>query len=100
MTRSPVPPRRVVRLGLIGAAAAALVAGALLWSGPAHAATASAVAPAYQHPYRHGAVPSLDTQARMQAYQAAHPQAVPADSANNLRYGGGVDGIGVTTGKP
>jgi hypothetical protein len=99
MTRTIVP-RRAVRIGLIGAAAAALVAGGLAWAGSAQASTANPYAPSYQHPYRHGAVPTRETHAQMRAYRLAHPNsAIPADSANNLRYGGGVDGIGVTLGK-
>ena len=99
MTRIVVR-RRALRLGLIGAAAAALVAGGFAWAGSAQASTTNPYAPAYQHPYRHGAVPTRDAQSQMQGFRAAHPNAnIPAASANNLRYGGGVDGIGVTTGK-
>jgi hypothetical protein len=101
MTRYPEAPRRAVRIGLIVAAASALVAGGLVWAGSAQASPANPYAPTYGHPYRHGAVPDLQTNGQMQAYHAAHPDAaIPAASANNLRYGGGVDGIGVTTGKP
>src|SRR5947209_2804834 len=100
MTRFPAAPRRALRLGLIGAAAAALAAGGLVWAGSAQASIANPYAPTYQHQYRHGAVPTRAAQANMQSFQAAHPNAaIPAASANNLRYGGGVDGIGVTTGK-
>src|SRR5579862_5196436 len=53
--------------------------------------------PAYHHPYRHGAVPTLARQRLMNAWRLAHPHAKA--SANNLVYGGGIDGIGVTTGK-
>jgi serine protease len=53
--------------------------------------------PAYHHPYRHGAVPTLPQQAKMQAW--AHHHLVPLRRTNNLRFGGGVDGIGVTTGQ-
>jgi len=93
-------PRRAVRIGLISTAAAALAAGGLAYAGSAQASTTNPYAPIYQHPYRHGAVPTSDAHAQMQAYQAAHPNsAIPAASANNLRYGDAVDGIGVTTGK-
>jgi len=69
-------------------------------------------APAYHHPYRRGAVPTRGAAARMASWARQHPGAVtsapvaapaaatgiePA-SATNVRYGGGVDGIGVTTG--
>jgi serine protease len=53
--------------------------------------------PAYQHTYRHGAVPTRATATKMAAWAQAHP-AVAAASANDLNYGGGIDGIGVTTG--
>jgi serine protease len=45
------------------------------------------------HSYRHGAVP-------MRGWLRSHPQfAVKYDSSiNNLQYGGGIDGVGVTTG--
>ncbi len=71
---------------------------------PAATATASTAstnpyAPNYQHSYRHGAVPTRTTLTKMQSYAATHPNAVtPADSTQNISYGGGVDGIGVTTG--
>ncbi|MGE5292315.1 MAG: putative Ig domain-containing protein [Micromonosporaceae bacterium] len=37
------------------------------------------------------------TEAKMRSWAAAHP-AAPALAANDLNYGGGIDGIGVTTG--
>ena len=52
--------------------------------------------PAYQHSYRHGLVPTRATARKMAAWAHAHPAA--AASANDLNYGGGIDGIGVTTG--
>jgi serine protease len=73
----------------------------------ASTATASAVtpaghpvlnqaSPAYQHAYRHGVVPTRATASKMAQYEHAHPQ-VAAASASDLNYGGGIDGIGVTT---
>jgi serine protease len=53
--------------------------------------------PAYQHAYRHGAVATRATAVKMSQWAQAHPQ-VAALSANDLNYGGGIDGIGVTTG--
>jgi serine protease len=70
-------------------------------------------APAYHHPYRHGAVPTLGAAARMAAWASRNPRAASASpafspavtrgagaaSANNVTYGGGSpDGIGVTIG--
>ena len=62
-------------------------------------------APAYHHPYRHGAVPTRGAAAQMAAWARQHPgaagasRAAAAPSPNNLSYGGGVGGIGVTTGR-
>src|SRR2546421_2034253 len=69
-------------------------------AGTAQAATTNPFSPSYQHPYRHGAFPTSAAANQMKAYKAAHPDVIPAASAANLRFGGGVDGIGVTTGKP
>ena len=69
-------------------------------------------APSYHHRYRHGAVPTRGAIVRMASWARQHPGAaaaspalspaasptVAAASAKNARYGGGVDGIGVTTG--
>jgi hypothetical protein len=54
--------------------------------------------PAYQHAYRHGVIPTISRLHQMRQWAHAHPGIVPAVSANDLNYGGGVDGIGVTTG--
>ncbi len=51
--------------------------------------------PAYHHPYRHGVVPTIPRLKEMRRWQASHPG---LQSANDLNYGGGIDGIGVTTG--
>ena len=65
-------------------------------------------APTYRHLYRGGAVPTRAAAARMAGWARQHPGAdiaspatasgAGATSANNVRYGGGNDGIGVTTG--
>ena len=54
--------------------------------------------PAYQHPYRHGVVPTIGRARQMRTWASQHPAAIHALSANDLNYGGGIDGIGVTTG--
>ena len=59
--------------------------------------TSNPYSPAYQHAYRRGVVPTVPEAATMRNWSAQHT-AAPALSANNLRYGGGIDGIGVTTG--
>ena len=52
-------------------------------------------APAYHHAYRHGAVPTIPQQKKMLRWDRNHPRNA---SANDLNYGGGIDGIGVTNG--
>jgi len=52
--------------------------------------------PAYGHSYRHGAVPTTGQLGKMKSYQNAHPAAT---GPNTLSYGGGIDGIGVTSGE-
>ncbi len=76
----------------------ALSVDALAAAGPPP--TVNPYSPAFGHPYRHGAVPTLEAARQMAAYRAAHPAAVAAASGVDLDYGGGVDGIGVTTGSP
>lgn len=58
--------------------------------------------PANGHAYRHGVVPTREAHARMQQYRAMHPasQTAAATGTETLSYGGGVDGIGVTSGAP
>ena len=51
--------------------------------------------PAYHHPYRHGVTPTLQRQRQMNSWARSHASNA---SANDLNYGGGIDGIGVTTG--
>ena len=51
--------------------------------------------PAYHHAYRHGVVPTIPQQKKMLRWDRNHPRNA---SANDLNYGGGIDGIGVTTG--
>ena len=66
--------------------------------------TANPYSPAFHHHYRHGVVPTRAVAGKMRAWARQHPGAAPAATAihatsiNNLIYGGGVDGIGVTTG--
>jgi hypothetical protein len=83
--------------GLISVAALALMFGGLAATASA-SPSANPYNPAYQHSYRHGAVPTRGEAAKMAAYQQAHPNAVAA--ANTLSFGGGIDGIGVTSGTP
>ena len=93
-------PRRGWMKGLVVAVAAGALAaaGLAIAAAPAYAAPAAAGAkanpysPASGHPYRHGVVATQAVTALMRA----HPQVLTGP--NDLNYGGGVDGIGVTTG--
>ena len=99
-------PRTVHRWAARGGAAAftavALVTGMQVAATGAQAVTGSSPAtvnpysPAYHHAYRHGVIPTIPRYRKMQAWYHSHPGALL--SANNLNYGGGIDGIGVTTG--
>jgi len=65
--------------------------------------TENPYAPAYGHAYRHGAVPTREALQRMREWEAAQQQAavtLPVLGLNTLSYGGGIDGIGVTSGTP
>jgi serine protease len=89
------------RAGLTLLSAVALAA-ATLAATPASATTSTPApnpyAPATNHPYRHGAVPTRDVAAQMDGYARTH-HAAGRSSPNNLNYGGGIDGIGVTSGR-
>jgi serine protease len=76
-----------------GMSVAAGVAGASV-SATAPAAT-NPYSPAYHHAYRRGVVPTKAQDAKMRQWWSSHPQRA---SSRNLNYGGGIDGIGVTTG--
>ena len=52
--------------------------------------------PAYHYHYRHGVVPTIRQSRKMMFYQLTHET---ANAANTLSYEGGIDGIGVTSGK-
>ncbi len=60
--------------------------------------------PAYGHGYRHGAVPTLQTKAKMESWwrEHSHPfasNAAPTASSGILSFGGGVGGVGVLSGQ-
>jgi Putative Ig domain len=102
---NPHLPRRRTAIRGATAAFAALVAvggmaaaasGANASAGqPAANPVSNPYSPAYQHSYRHGVMPTRSQYTKMTQWQALHPQSA---SANNMNYGGGIDGIGVTTG--
>ena len=97
--------RRPLARGVTAALGVAALAAGLTAAAPAaQAATAGSHAvsnpysPAYQHPYRQGVVPTIPQLGKMRAWARNHAAAVGAASANDLNYGGGIGGIGVTTG--
>jgi len=96
MARTVSPPRWAVRTGLAAASTVALVGAALAATTPAQAASVNPYSPQAGHSYRHGAVPTLEANARMKSFHAVTPN---ASGTGQLTYGGGVDGIGVTTGQ-
>jgi hypothetical protein len=98
-------PRGRMKLAAAAASSAVLAAGVMaLAVGSASAAPATHTtarpvlnpySPAYGHAYRHGVIPTMQRASQMQRWAAAHPA---AKSANDLNYGGGIGGIGVTDG--
>ena len=85
----------IAAAGLTGAAGAqAALRGA---TGAAPGPAANPYAPAAGHSYRHGALPTIGRQRRMNRWAATHA-VTPAASRLNLSYGGGVHGVGVTSG--
>jgi hypothetical protein len=85
----------------MAASAAVVAAGGMAIAAGAASASAGPApvknpySPAYSHTYRHGVVPTKAQYAKMRQWSSSHPQVA---SANDLNYGGGIDGIGVTTG--
>src|SRR5262245_63082750 len=62
-------------------------------------APANPYSPAFHHPYRQGVIPTRPQLAKMRTWARNHPAAAAAASPNDLNYGGGIGGIGVTTGQ-
>jgi len=56
--------------------------------------------PAHGHPYRHGVVPTREAWQHMKEYADHNARPGGGGSGKTLSYGGGVDGIGVTSGSP
>ena len=100
------PPRLAKltrRVGLTVTTALALALGTLVATTPAANSATSGTphpnpySPAVNHAYRHGVIPTRAVANQMNSYRRNHP--VAQASANNLNYGGGIDGIGVTSGR-
>ncbi len=81
----------------LGVIAALALAGSATAAGHQHPTKhpQNPYAPSTGHSYRHGAVPTLETNAKMKAWQHAN---FAATGPKTLSYGGGVDGIGVQSG--
>ena len=98
-------PKRLIQLFTLLASVLVLAAFTpyVFAASTAHTSTGSAAAvnpysPAYQHTYRHGVVPTIVQANKMKAYQQSHATPQAPAAANTLSYGGGIDGIGVTSG--
>lgn len=79
---------------------AGMIAGLTLASLPAQATVTNPNSPAYQHPYRHGVLPTREAHAKMQAWIKANSPRTATTGTETLSFGGGVNGIGVTSGTP
>jgi hypothetical protein len=88
----------VLAVGLSAGAAGAASAAGVTVASRAASASANPYSPAYHHPYRHGVVPTVGQVAKMASWDRQHP-ATPAAAPSKLRFGGGILGIGVTTGQ-
>ena len=101
--------RRKRSATLLGTSALALVVAATLTSASAFAAVPSSTSPSPSaqptnpyspkvgHPYRHGAFTTSETNNKMKSWQRANANAT---GPQTLAFGGGVNGIGVTSGTP
>jgi serine protease len=96
-----------IRRGLALAGGGVLAAGLVGFPiGPARAAgsgVANPYSPAYGHAYRRGVVPTVGQLARMTRWARTHLSLGVSGlgfGSRILAYGGGVDGIGVTSGTP
>src|SRR5438270_5557409 len=86
--RARVRARRITGWTIAGLVFAVIALGAYAPLASAHRTRVTPAA-AQGHPYRQGVVP-------LRGHQAAGA----ASSAGNLSYGGGISGVGVTTGSP
>jgi Putative Ig domain len=101
--KTPNPIRRWTARGGAAAVTALALAAGMQVAGAAASASIThpptvrdPYSPAYHHSYRHGVVPTVSRLKKMHQWAHAHP--LLAAATNDLNYGGGVDGIGVTTG--
>ncbi|HSC13452.1 MAG TPA: pre-peptidase C-terminal domain-containing protein [Rhodanobacteraceae bacterium] len=66
-----------------------------------HGWTNNPYSPAYDHPYRHGVMPTREVNEKMKAWEHAQSAAfaAPTASTGQLSFGGGVNGVGVLSGQ-
>ncbi|HEU5268579.1 MAG TPA: Ig domain-containing protein [Jatrophihabitans sp.] len=96
MSTSPRTRRVSAVLGVASLAALAFTGVASQAS--AASSSVNPYSPAAGHSYRHGVLPTIGTQQKMNSYAAAHPNVTTATGPETLSYGGGIDGIGVQSG--
>jgi serine protease len=90
---------KALSLLAVGATAAATLAATPAQASPS--GSANPYAPSHGHAYRHGAVATRSQLAKMKAWSVAHPNPNASGlGSETLSYGGGIDGIGVTSGTP
>ncbi|HEY8012137.1 MAG TPA: PKD domain-containing protein, partial [Rudaea sp.] len=83
------------------AAAVALTFGCLaVGTGFAAGNDENPYSPAAGHPYRHGPAPTQEAWQHMKEWATSHASPGGRTASKTLAYGGGVDGIGVTSGTP
>jgi serine protease len=88
------------RFRTLGALTAGCLAACSSTPRPAATGLVCPYAPWYSHAYRHGAVPTREAQQRIRAWLAQRRAAQAPVSPATLVFGGGIDGIGVTSGVP
>jgi serine protease len=69
-------------------------------SEPQRTTTENPYSPRYRHDYRHGAVPTREMMPKIRSWEEWQHPAWPNYNTDYLAYGGGIDGIGVTSGTP
>jgi serine protease len=92
--------KNLALLGVTSLAAFAVAGIAVATPAAATPNTANPYLPSNGHSYRHGAVPTREQHAKIKSYAAQHQAAITVTGSQTLSFGGGVNGIGVTSGKP
>ncbi len=87
-------------LKIVLASSAALIAVSAASIAVANSYSENPYSPTYSHEYRHGVVPSRETWKKMNHWRVLNPAVALATGPETLSFGGGIDGIGVTSGSP